>query len=117
MSFTNFPVNNHDYYHALVYFEEETILFATELCKKSGDLFGLKVGRIHKQAIGPHPKWSCQITFTSKDFELFIPWLENNREGLTVLIHAVTGDNLQDHTEYAYWLGNEVNLNLLIFQT
>jgi DOPA 4,5-dioxygenase len=111
------PVNIHDNYHAHVYFEQETLVFATNLCEKAGDLFTLKVGRVHQNPIGPHPKWSCQITFSSNDFEQFIPWLEDNRQGLSVLVHALTGDNLQDHTDYAYWLGKEVDLCLDIFRS
>lgn len=43
-------------------------------------------------------------------------WLEAHRQGLSVLVHAVTDDNLQDHTEYAYWLGDEIELRLNIFR-
>ena len=110
------PVNIHDYYHAHVYFEQETIELAQDLCKKTGDLFSLKVGRVHQKPVGPHPKWSCQITFSSNDFEQLIPWLEDNRQGLSVLVHGLTGDSLQDHTEYAYWLGNEIDLSLDMFR-
>ncbi len=110
------PVNSHDYYHAHLYFEQETLAFAKGLCEKAGILFTLKVGRVHQKTIGPHPKWSCQITFTSNDFEQFIPWLETQRQGLSVLVHGVTGDNLKDHTDYAYWLGTEVELNLSFFR-
>ncbi|MEL0630893.1 DOPA 4,5-dioxygenase family protein [Psychromonas aquatilis] len=42
---------------------------------------------------------------------------EKERNGLTVLVHALTGDNLKDHTEHAYWLGHPVALNLSIFQS
>ncbi|MFT5542972.1 MAG: aromatic ring-cleaving dioxygenase, partial [Arenicella sp.] len=42
-------------------------------------------GRVHQKPVGPHPKWSCQITFSSNDFEQFIPWLEDNRGDLSVL--------------------------------
>jgi aromatic ring-cleaving dioxygenase len=110
------PVNSHDNYHAHLYFEQETLALAKYLCKKAGDLFSLKVGRGHQKNIGPHPKWSCQITFTSSDFEQFIPWLDDQRQGVSVLVHGVTGDNLKDHTEYAYWLGTEVELNLDLFR-
>jgi len=117
MSFTKFPVNNHDNYHAHVYFEQETLEFATDLCKKVGELFTLKIGRIHQKTVGPHPMWSCQITFSSYNFEQLIPWLEANRNGLSILVHAVTDDDLRDHTDYAYWLGNEVTLNIAMFQS
>lgn len=111
------PINSHDFYHAHVYFEHETTAFASDLCQKAGDLFTLKVGRVHQKPVGPHPKWSCQITFSSDDFDQFIPWLEENRQGLSVLVHALTSDNLKDHTEYAYWLGDEVELCLDIFRS
>ena len=111
-----YPINIHDYYHAHVYFEQESLDFATELCEKAANLFTLKMGRVHQKPIGPHPMWSCQITFSSIDFEQFILWLEDNRQGLNVLVHALTGDNLQDHTEYAYWLGNEIELSLDLFR-
>ena len=110
------PINVHKNYHAHVYYEQETLEFASNLCKKAGELFNLKVGRIHEKPVGPHPKWSCQITFTSTDFDTFIPWLEQNRGELTVLIHALTGNNLEDHTTYAYWLGDSVELDLSMFQ-
>lgn len=110
------PINHYDHYHAHIYFEPQTLALATALCNRTADLFNLKVGRIHQKKIGPHPKWSCQISFSAKDFEQFIPWLEKNRQGLTVLVHALTGNNLQDHTEHAYWLGSEVELNLDMFR-
>jgi DOPA 4,5-dioxygenase len=115
MNTVKFPVNNHDNYHAHVYFEQETLAFASELCKTVGELFSLDIGRIHQKIVGPHPKWSCQISFSSNDFDQFITWLDNNRKNLTVLVHAQTGDDLRDHTEYAYWLGDEVKLKLSIF--
>ena len=116
MNTVKFPVNIHDDYHAHVYFEQETLAFATDLCKKAGDLFALNVGRVHQKPVGPHPKWSCQIKFSSNDFDQLIPWFEDNRKGLSILVHAVTGENLQDHTDYAYWLGNEVELRLALFR-
>jgi len=112
----NYPINIHDVYHAHVYFEQATLEFAADLCKRAGDLFTLNVGRVHQKTVGPHPKWSCQITFSSTDFAELVPWLEHNRQGLSVLVHALTGDDLKDHTKYAYWLGNEVELNLALFR-
>ena len=77
MNKPRYPKNTHDYYHAHVYFEQETLEFATALCKKAGDLFRLKIGRVHQKPVGPHPKWSCQITFSSNDFAQFIPCHKN----------------------------------------
>ena len=46
------PVNINDYYHAHVYFEQESLAFASDLCQKAGDMFKLKVGLVHQKAIG-----------------------------------------------------------------
>ncbi|KFI22748.1 4,5-dioxygenase [Nitrosococcus oceani] len=115
MKKTKRPVNSHNAYHAHIYFEKETLNFASSLCQEAGQRFNLRVGRIHEKLVGPHPKWSCQITFASRDFNKFIPWLEENRNGLTVLVHALSGNDLEDHTLYAYWLGESLELDLSIF--
>lgn len=60
--------------------------------------------------------WSCQLSFDHNQFESIIGWLEENREGLNILVHGLTGDDLADHTVNASWLGNPVELNLAIFQ-
>lgn len=109
------PINIHKHYHAHVYFDSQTLQFANNLCEQAGKLFDLKVGRVHQKPVGPHPKWSCQISFSDKDFDEFIPWLSDNRNGLTVFVHGQTGDDIKDHTDYAYWLGDNVQLNLSIF--
>ena len=110
------PVNSHKAYHAHVYFNEQSKIVAKTLCRDAGEKFGLKVGRFHEKLIGPHPRWSCQITFSTRDFDRFIPWLEQQRQSLTVLVHALTGNDLQDHTEFAYWLGHPIELNLDMFK-
>lgn len=112
MNETKRPINIHKGYHAHVYFDNETLEFATELCQKVGEKFGLKVGRVHQKPVGPHTEWSCQIIFSHKSFEELIPWLDEHRGDLNVLVHALTGDDIADHTEYAYWLGNSVDINL-----
>lgn len=110
------PVNNHKAYHAHVYFDEHTKELARKLCDASAEIHGLNVGRFHEKLVGPHPCWSCQIIFGAKDFDTYISWLEAHREGLTVFVHPLTGDDLKDHTEYAYWLGRDVELNLQAFE-
>jgi len=109
------PINSHKAYHAHVYFDSETLAYAKSLCEKAGITFGVKVGRVHEKLVGPHPKWSCQITFGASQFDELIPWFDENRRGLTVLVHALTGNDLEDHTDYAYWLGDSLTLDLSLF--
>ncbi|WP_460806029.1 DOPA 4,5-dioxygenase family protein [Microbulbifer agarilyticus] len=116
MSKATHPINQHDAYHAHVYFDENSAVFASELRGMLQKEFALKVGRFHEQPVGPHPVGSFQVIFGREDFENFVPWLDSNRGELSVLIHALTGDDLKDHTDYAYWLGQPWELNLAIFK-
>jgi DOPA 4,5-dioxygenase len=56
------------------------------------------------------------FAFDSAQFDKLIPWLDENRGGLTVLVHGVTGNDLEDHTTHASWLGEPVELTLEVFR-
>lgn len=45
-----------------------------------------------------------------------MPWLIQNRKGLTIFAHATTGDDLKDHTDHVIWLGPSEKLNLGVFR-
>lgn len=109
------PVNDHAMYHAHVYFDANTLAFATRLYELIGQTFPLQLGRLHQRLVGPHTMWSYQILFSHDDFDQFIPWLDQQRGELSVLVHADTGDDLVDHTTHASWLGDAVDLDLSQF--
>lgn len=99
-------------YHAHVYFDESTVDLAKALCEETGKRFQVKVGRMHHKPIGPHPSWSCQLAFSRDRYADLLSWLALNRQGLTILIHPLTGNDLKDHTDYASWMGEPQALNL-----
>ncbi|NET10335.1 MAG: DOPA 4,5-dioxygenase family protein [Merismopedia sp. SIO2A8] len=99
-------------FHAHVYFDQNTVDQAHELCQQAGQTFSLAVGRMHHRPIGPHPQWSCQLAFEPALFGSVIPWLSLHRNGLTVFIHPQTGNDLKDHTDYAIWMGTIEPLKL-----
>lgn len=111
----NRPENLHSRYHAHVYFDAETVEQARALCQQAASRFGIAMGRVHEKLVGPHPRWSCQLAFDSTQFDALIPWLDEHRGGLTVLVHADTGENLEDHTTHASWLGEPATLDLSHF--
>ena len=111
-----YPKNLHPFYHAHLYFDADTVEFARQLAEQAGNELAVRVGRVHERAIGPHPSWSCQLSFSADEFDNVIPWLDSKRNGLTILVHGVTGDDLRDHTEYAYWLGIPEPLKLDMFR-
>ena len=102
-------------FHAHIYFDEATFDQARELCEKARELFSLRMGRMHRKPVGPHPCWSCQLAFEPKLFGQVIPWLALHREGLVVFIHPETGDDYTDHTAHAIWMGEIKPLDLSIF--
>jgi aromatic ring-cleaving dioxygenase len=110
------PQNLHQAYHAHVYFGPPTVDEARALVARAGELFNVQVGRVHEKPVGPHPHWSCQIAFSAQEFDQVIPWLDEHRGRLDVLVHGLSGDALADHTAHASWLGNEWPLKLEIFE-
>ena len=48
----------------------------------------------------------------SSEFPRIVPWLMLNREGLSVLVHPMSGDAYLDHARFALWLGTPVELRL-----
>ena len=66
-------------YHAHVYYDADTREQAAKLCEAAGETFGVKVGRMHDNPVGPHPRGSCQLTVPTEQFAEVIPWLIHNR--------------------------------------
>ena len=109
------PQNIYASYHAHVYFDENSVEQARDLCLAAAKMSGATMGRVHQRLVGPHPHWSCQLAFDARQFDELIPWLESHRSGLNILVHGVTGSNLEDHTTHASWLGTPTELNLAVF--
>lgn len=103
-------------YHAHVYFDAATADKARALQQRISDNFEISMGRFHEKNVGPHPRWSYQVAFKAALFDTLIPWLMLNRDGLTVFVHGLSGDDLFDHTALTLWLGESVPLNLEIFR-
>ena len=112
----NEPQNRYENYHAHVYFNPQTLLQAETLCREAGQRFDVQVGRVHQKIVGPHPHWSCQLAFSSTQFSALVSWLDEHRNGLNILIHGLTGDDLADHTDHASWLGTPQQLRLGFFR-
>ena len=102
----------HERYHAHVYFGPASVEQARQLTEQAAQRFSARLGRLHKKPVGPHPRWSRQLAFESTVYEELLAWLDAHRDGLTVLVHADTGDDIADHTDHAWWLGQPETLDL-----
>ncbi len=102
-----------EHYHAHVYFDSASKDRAWTLSEKVKARFdGAEIGRFHEREVGPHPRWSFQIAFPLALYAEVVPWLMLNRDGLTIFLHASTGDFIADHTEHALWMGEMLPLKL-----
>lgn len=104
-------------YHAHIYFDADSYAQAESLCLEALRRFDLEMGRMHRKPVGPHPHWSCQLSFGPDTFASLIPWLSLNRNGLDIFIHPITGNHLLDHSDHALWMGTQQPLKLEMFRT
>jgi len=94
-------------YHAHIYYDAKSKSTAQALSRAIEKLFGAaEFGRWHDRPIGPHPDWSHQIAFNPELFGQIIPFLALNRNGLVILIHPNTDDQIGDHRDRAIWMGD-----------
>lgn len=73
-------------------------------------------GPVRTRPVGPHPLPMFEAWFAPEGFEEVRQWAIQNRQGLSVMIHPITGDDYRDHAEGAQWLGEELPLNLEILK-
>lgn len=98
-------------YHAHIYWRSpEERAAALRIRQWIGERFGVALGRVHDQPVGPHTAAMYQVAFTTDVFPRFVPWLMLNRSTLSVLIHPNTGRARDDHLLHALWLGEPLAL-------
>ncbi len=103
-------------YHAHIYYDPATRPAAEALRAAIGAAFpAARLGRWHDVPIGPHPQAMYQIAFSPDLLPALLPFLLLHRNGLAVLLHAETGDDLADHTRHAAWMGAMLPLRLEAF--
>lgn len=102
-------------YHSHVYYDAATLAQARALCEAAAQRFELSMGRMHERPVGPHPDWSCQLSYPAGLLNEVLPWLALHRDGLVIFTHPLTGDDLRDHRDYAIWMGAVRPLALEVF--
>ena len=99
-------------YHAHVYFDSATRGVAERLRDSLINKFTVEPGGFSDDPIGPHPIAQFNVKFALDQFQAIVPWLMFNREGLNVLVHPLTENMYDDHSDNALWLGTPVALKL-----
>ena len=99
-------------FHAHIYYDDESRGRAAELRERIEGNFNVVMGRWRDQPVGPHPQAMYQVAFAPAEFARIVPWLMLNRNGLVILVHPETGDDLADHAEHELWMGRKLALKL-----
>jgi aromatic ring-cleaving dioxygenase len=107
-------------YHVHVYYDDTTREKAAELrqaflgaIEQNHELEDvLQVGNMHNVPVGPHTKPMFRIAVKQVGLTLVVNYLMLRRNGLNVLVHPETGNDLNDHTVHAMWIGDKVALDL-----
>lgn len=103
-------------YHAHIYYgDDDRAPVADDVCRTLAERFPVELGTNNGIA-GPHSIAQRQVIFRTSAFAEVIPWLMFNRQGLDILIHPLSDDEFDDHTDNALWLGNPVPLKLEILK-
>ena len=103
-------------FHAHVYFDAATRAKAETLREALGARFSVKVGAWHEKPVGPHPRSQFTVAFAPTRFGAFVSWLMLNRNGLSILVHPMTGDPVADHTANPLWLGEPLPLDIEVIR-
>ena len=99
-------------YHAHVYYDDPSRERAAWVRAEIERLFEVRMGRWREEPVGPHPQAMYQVAFAAAEFGRIVPWLMLNRQGLTVLVHPDTGDDVADHGVHPLWLGEKLDLDI-----
>jgi DOPA 4,5-dioxygenase len=99
-------------FHAHVYFDPEERGAADRVRESLARRFVVEPGRSHDRPMGPHPKPMYEVKFAPDQFGAVVPWLMLNREGLSILVHPTTGDDVADHEERPLWLGESLPIDV-----
>ncbi|MBI3302325.1 MAG: 4,5-dioxygenase [Deltaproteobacteria bacterium] len=99
-------------FHAHVYYDPESRNAAARVRDGLAARFEVELGRWRDEPVGPHPKSMYQVKFAPEQFGQVVPWLMLHHGGLDVLVHPSTGDDVEDHTDRALWLGEKLELNI-----
>lgn len=103
-------------YHAHFYYDANEVDAVNKICMAAQTQLGVHMGRPHTGPVGPHPRGNCQLSFSADMLNDVLPWLMKNRDGYTVFMHGLSGDDYVDHTQLIFWLGDSETLDLSIFK-
>jgi aromatic ring-cleaving dioxygenase len=105
-------------FHFHVYYEPnqraEAESFRKEVCRVGGAQW--MVSSLSDGPRGPHVKAMFGIHVPSDSLVKAMSFIMKNHGSLPVLFHPETGDDVRDHSDHAFWLGEKQPLDFSVFK-
>src|SRR5262249_13653063 len=100
-------------YHIHIYHNDgKSFLSARETAESIQDLFEGDVRGVSSiGAVGPHLTPNFGVYIKPEAYGRVVQWLQANSDGLSILIHPETGDDVKDHLKSSMWLGTQLGYN------
>jgi aromatic ring-cleaving dioxygenase len=99
-------------WHCHVYFPPEDRETAVQLNKAIQEEFKIWDYRWLNESNILHPTPMFRFQFDRCDLGRFFEWMTLHRQGLSILVHAITGDDIFDHSYNIIWMGTPLALDL-----
>ena len=114
----NFSAAKASEYHVHIYFKETWDEWQAEMLAVGlKGAFGDKVSKPHTAgAIGPHTQRNIEVDVKPEALAEVLLAIQANNQGLSVLVHPRTGDEVFDHKVAAVWVGQPVAFNEKFFE-
>lgn len=102
-------------YHAHIYFFPKDASIIQKVFDEARKFRYMRTYPIVPRPVGPHATGMFEAHFNEDAKENVLRWLQENRQGLSVLIHEDTGDDHRDHSQNVIWLGEILPLDFGFF--
>jgi aromatic ring-cleaving dioxygenase len=101
-------------FHAHIYYSDGDRAAAEALHEEfvAGRPLVLFVGQMTDRGVGPHPIPQYEVHFLENARAEVVAVIEAS--GLRALVHPLTDDDLADHTNLAFWIGEPVKLDISV---
>jgi len=99
-------------FHAHIYWTDQISRALALGLREYLDELGCTLGRVHDRAIGPHPLPMYQAEYPDLIRPEVETYLTDNADGLSILLHRDTGDDITDHTVGTRWINDPVDLDI-----
>lgn len=101
-------VHNLGYHTHISYDPTRTRTGAEGGCAALGEHCQGEIDGVRDTPIGPHPIGNVLVIVKPGQFEHVVPYLMVHRDGLNGLVHPLTEDAVEDHTDFVMWRGKPI---------